>query len=113
MEKIFNEFGYRLINFDLYKSDIKLLRKQWKDHLSNITPYPVGLQGKGIVMCAGGIGYFTCCWVAIHAIRRTGCRLPVEVWYVGKELSEEIKTALGKLNVTFVDFLDYALRAFS
>ena len=107
MDKNFDQFGYRLIHFDLYKSDIKLLRKQWKHHLKDIKPYPGGIQGRGIVMCAGGVGYFTCCWVAIHAIRRTGCRLPIEVWYVGNELSEEIKTALGKLNVTFVDFLDY------
>src|SRR6266540_1660934 len=108
MDRNFNYWGYRVIYFDLYKSDIKILRKEWKDHLKNIRPYPSNLHGKGIVICAGGLGYLTCCWVAVHAIRRTGCHLPVQVWYVGEELTEEIKTELGKLNVTCINFLDYA-----
>jgi alpha 1,2-mannosyltransferase len=107
MDRNFNHFGYRVIHFDLYKSDIKVLREEWKEFVRNIKPYPSDFNGRGIVMCAGGLGYFTCCWVAVQAIRRTGCRLPVQVWYVGRELSDEIKAALGKLNVTCINFLDY------
>ena len=107
MDENFNEGGYRVKYKDLYKTEIRKLRKEWKDFLKNIGPCPSTLQGKGIVMCAGGIGYFTCCWVAIHMIRRSGCQLPIEVWYVGNELSEEIKTAITPLQVTCIDVNDY------
>lgn len=58
-------------------------------------------------MCAGGMSYFTCCWIAIKAIRRTGCDLPIEVWYAGNELTEEIKKELRRLNVECENFLDH------
>jgi alpha 1,2-mannosyltransferase len=45
--------------------------------------------------------------VAIKALRRTGCDLPIEVWYVGNELSEETISALEGLGAECRDFLDY------
>jgi hypothetical protein len=38
------------------------------------------LQGRGIVMIGGGLRYMTSAWVAVHMIRRSGCRLPIEMW---------------------------------
>src|SRR5699024_4062660 len=92
--------GYRTINYDLQKSAIRMLRKSWKDYAENIESYPSRCKDKGIVMCAGGIKYFTCCWVAIKILRNTGCPLPIESWYAGNELSEEAISEIGRFDVT-------------
>jgi ADP-heptose:LPS heptosyltransferase len=61
-------------------------------------------QGRGIVICGGGIRYFTNAWVCIHMLRRFGCVLPIEVWHLGKsEMSNEMAKLLGSLNVGVVD----------
>ena len=41
-----------------------------------------GWQGRGIVICAGGVRYFLCSWVCINMLRRQGCELPIELWYL-------------------------------
>ena len=107
MDKNFRTNGYRVIDFTLYKSNVDKLRREWKRHVKLIPEYPGGFRGRGIVMCAGGLGYFTCCWIAVKAIRRLGCMLPIEVWYVGKELSEEVRAQLRELEVECKDFLEH------
>jgi len=37
-------------------------------------------QGRGIVICGGGIKYGACAWVLIRLLRHLGCDLPIEVW---------------------------------
>jgi len=51
-------------------------------------------KGRGIVICGGGIRYFTNAWVCINMLRRLGCRLSIEVWHLGKE---EMNTQMAKL----------------
>ncbi len=59
--------------------------------LASLPPYSrAALQhgsfsGRGIVICAGGVRYLTCAWVLINMLRRLGCNLPIEVWYLGEE----------------------------
>jgi len=107
MDKQFTSNGYRVIDFTLYKSGIRQLRKEWKEYVQRIPPYPGNFSGRGIVMCGGGLTYFTCCWIAIKAIRRTGCELPIELWYIGNELTAELKIALQELNVSCENFLTH------
>lgn len=110
MDKNYHISGDRTIDFTLYKSAIKQLKKEWKNYVRDIDtlhPYPSTFEGRGIVMCAGGLSYFTCCWVAIKALRRSGCRLPVELWYAGNEMSEEAMNALKPLGVEFRNFFNY------
>ena len=38
---------------------------------------------RGIVIPAGGQTYFTNAWVCLNMLRRSGCTLPVEFWYLG------------------------------
>jgi alpha 1,2-mannosyltransferase len=73
--------------------------------VQTLPPYRHEFNGKGIVMCAGGLSYFTCAWIAIKAIRRAGCSLPIQLWYVGNELSGEAIEALGEMNVDCENFL--------
>lgn len=117
----FNENGVRKLDFVITKSATKQLRKDWKDYSKGIPTYPETFKGKGIVICGGGITYYTCAWIAIKMLRKKKCTLPIELWYIGKELNIELIAELKKLNVRCVNSLDfdnnnfngYALKPFS
>ena len=68
-------------------------------------------QGKGIVICAGGVSYFTNAWVCINMLRHLGCSLPIQLWYLGEsEMDEEMISLLRPLNVECVDIHDVLKR---
>lgn len=71
-------------------------------------PMPSHMEGKGIVTCVGGSKYFACAWAQIGTLRKLGCNLPVEVWYMGKgEMDDNMKSVMSSLaNVYFVDALE-------
>ena len=74
------------------------------DEAAGLAIGPVDGEGKGIVICAGGVRYFTNAWVCINMLRRLGCQLPVEVWHLGKrEMTEKMRRLLAKLNVRTID----------
>jgi ADP-heptose:LPS heptosyltransferase len=65
---------------------------------------PGRYEGRGIVICGGGVKYFTNAWVCINMLRRLGCRLPVQLWYLGrKELDDRMKALLAPLGVECID----------
>lgn len=72
--------------------------------IESLPNYPGGFHGRGIVICAGGIKYFTCAWVCINMIRRLGCTLPIELWFQGpEELDQRMAQLLQSLGVRCVD----------
>lgn len=73
-------------------------------YIKTIGPYPGGYDGRGIVTCAGGTGYNTCAWVLINRLRDLGCRLPIQVWYLGeKERDDEWIDFVRPLGVECID----------
>ncbi|MCS6977251.1 MAG: alpha-1,3-mannosyltransferase family protein [Gemmatales bacterium] len=48
-------------------------------------PYP---EDRGIVIAGGGLKYFPSVWVCIHLIRHLGCKLPIQLWYLGDSESD-------------------------
>lgn len=79
-------------------------RRASEKFIRTIPDRPDSFAGSGIVICAGGIKYLVCAWVCINMLRKVGCRLPVEIWHLGKkELDPRIHDLLRKLGVTFVD----------
>ncbi len=64
--------------------------------------------GAGIVIVAGGPRYFTNAWVCLTILRRVlGCRLPIQVWYLGpSELSARMIALLAPFDVECVDALE-------
>lgn len=58
-------------------------------YIKTIEPYPGGFRGRGIVTCAGGMKYQPGAWVLIKMLRMLGCRLPIQVWYLGEEECDE------------------------
>src|SRR6185369_8508484 len=72
--------------------------------VDTIPPYPEEFRGRGIIICGGGLKYFTCAWVCIHMLRRGGCRLPIELWHLGPgEMTSEMAALVRPLEVTCVD----------
>lgn len=69
--------------------------------------YPERFSGRGIVVCGGGLKYFPCAWVCIQMLRQTGCSLPIELWYEGKEeMDRAMISLLEPLGVRCVDALE-------
>lgn len=96
---VFQQDGTRTLNVQMNAERIKKLKEEWQAHMKEIMPCPDHFYGRGIVICAGGTGYFTCAWINISMLRQSGCHLPVEVWYTGNELNREVIAALEEMNV--------------
>ena len=74
------------------------------EFIQAIPPYPGGYEGRGIVICGGGVCYFTNVWVCVNMLRRHGCQLPVQLWHLGPhEMTEEMVELIRPLNVVCVD----------
>ena len=72
--------------------------------IESIPPYPNCYHGRGIVICAGGVKYFTNAWICIKMLRRLGCSLPIQLWHIGrKEMDEHMKTLVAPLDVECID----------
>lgn len=53
-----------------------------RERISTLPEYAHGHTGRGIVTVAGGARYFKAVWVMLSVLRKHGCMLPVEVWYL-------------------------------
>jgi ADP-heptose:LPS heptosyltransferase len=72
--------------------------------VERLPTYPGGYRGRGIVICAGGVKYFTGAWVCLHRLRDLGCQLPVELWYLNpEEMDARMVKLIEPLGVTCVD----------
>ncbi|GLC36605.1 hypothetical protein PLESTM_000470500 [Pleodorina starrii] len=62
---------------------------------------PPMFSGRGVVMVGGGMRYLTPAWTNLHLLRRTGCILPVELWFPVEEFpTPAVEAALQDLGVT-------------
>lgn len=100
--------GVRTTDYVLPKPYLRAITQHWKNFAINMSSCPDYYEGKGIVICAGGKSYFTCCWILINILRNElKCNLPIEVWYKGNEINSELDEALSKLEVTSHNLEDY------
>jgi len=75
--------------------------------IMRIPQYPGEHVGRGIVICGGGIKYFTCAWVGINMLRRWGCKLPIQLWHLGpQEMDDKMRALVQPLGVECVDALE-------
>ena len=83
------------------------IRPDLAQAIQKIPPRPEHFCDRGIVICGGGVRYFTCAWVAIQRLRRLGCTLPIQLWHLGPgELDATIAALLASLGVTCIDALE-------
>lgn len=86
---------------NLTEGQIVALRTDWKKYVSQKKQFKgqkVG-EGRGIVITAGGLKFFTTAYVLVYTLRNLGCTLPIEIWSHGKELSTNMRRNLKKLDV--------------
>ena len=100
----FRNNGIRYATHKFSKSEISILKKDWKEYAQGIEEYPSVFAGRGIVYTAGGVKYITCAWISISLLRSMGCNLPIELWYSGNEISKPVVKSFNKLNVIFRNF---------
>jgi hypothetical protein len=68
-------------------------------------------SGRGIVICGGGEKYFPGVWVTIHIFRHLGCKLPIQIWYLGeREMDARMRLLLEGIGATCVDALNVRQR---
>lgn len=103
---MFKKNGIRYSSFKFSESEIALLKEDWQAFAAKTRRFPKKYFGKGIVYTAGGVKYITCAWVSISLLRSMGCQLPIELWYLGNEVTEEVISKFENLNVTFRNFYE-------
>jgi ADP-heptose:LPS heptosyltransferase len=72
--------------------------------ITAIPCYPDRHDGRGIVICGGGVRYYTNAWVCVNMLRRLGCKLPIQLWHLGeREIDDRMKRLVAPLGVECVN----------
>ncbi len=67
-------------------------------------PTPTRIDGRGIIIAAGGNTYFSCAFICAYVLRQLGCTLPIEFWHLGPdEITPQQAAAAARLKVTCRD----------
>lgn len=81
--------------------------KRLNRYVTKVSVWPGSHQGRGIVICGGGARYFTNAWVCINLLRRHGCQLPIQLWYLGEEECDaSMRSLVSPLGVECIDALE-------
>lgn len=86
-------------------SSAQMLRRA-EAFLAALPDYPLGrYQGRGIVLAGGGERYFASLYITVRALRHVGCRLPIQVWYLGRhnEMPPSRQVLLAPHDVACID----------
>jgi hypothetical protein len=93
--------------FDAAPLNLHNARMAAEDFIDRIGAYPGGYRGRGVVICTGGVEYFTNAWICVQMLRRWGCRLPIELWHLGPgELDRAMELLVQPLGVRCMDALE-------
>lgn len=88
----------------IHELTVNNARTKAEEFITQIPQYEDTFLGKGIVICGGGVTYFTCAWVCINMLRRMGCKLPIQLWYLGPlEMDAKMKQLVKPFGVTCID----------
>jgi hypothetical protein len=75
--------------------------------INTVSAYPGGFEGRGIVIAAGGLRFFSNAWVCINMLRRAGCQLPIQLWCLGDdEIDDYMRSLVVPLGVDCVNIFD-------
>jgi len=82
------------------------MQRQAEEYLAAAPDYPGDLyRGRGVVIAGGGARFFPSIYVTVRALRHFGCRLPIQVWYLGRkrEMPAQRQAILAAFGVECVD----------
>jgi hypothetical protein len=88
-----------------WDNTIEAHRRLVDRYIDNLKPSRVTYaQERGIVIAGGGLKYFPSVWVGINLLRHFGCKLPIQLWYLGdSEMDPYMKRLLEPLGVECID----------
>lgn len=66
-----------------WKATEHAVRESFFELIVDRPPPRKTFSGKGIVISAGGETYFRSAIAVVHTLKRLGCDLPIELWYLG------------------------------
>ena len=90
--------------FDELPLNLSSARAALEAFLRHLPAPAAGYRGRGIVICCGGARYFASAWVCLNALRRLGCRLPIQFWHLGRhEFDLDMERLVAPLQVDCVD----------
>jgi hypothetical protein len=98
---------------DPFGPDSAAMRRRAEAYLAGVPNYPADrYQGRGVVIAGGGDRYFASLYVTIRALRHHGCRLPIQVWYLGRnnEMPADKQAILAPHEVECIDADQVRLR---
>lgn len=96
---------------DLSRSNCKSIvlneqnaQRESEHFINQIPQYRGQFAGRGIVIAAGGLRYFSSAWVCIRMLRSLECSLPIELWHYGpEEIDAKMKSEIESLGVICID----------
>jgi predicted GH43/DUF377 family glycosyl hydrolase len=91
---------------DPFSPDSGQMRRRAEAFLAALPAYPSQrYHGRGVVIAGGGDRYFASLYVTVRALRHVGCRLPIQVWYLGRndEMPPRRQALLAPYQVECVD----------
>lgn len=69
---------------------------------------PQYAHDRGIVIGAGGAKYFGCAFACFHILRKSGCKLPVEFWYLDEyEMDNKMKELCDAHGIKHINATKY------
>jgi hypothetical protein len=76
-----------------------------RDFLAGVEAAPYrDYDGRGVVICAGGVRLLRAAWVCVNMLRHYGCRLPIELWQLdAAEIDAPTRSRFEELGVSCVD----------
>lgn len=98
-------FYSALANEETFSKECAHHQQLWKRAIENAPEYPERqFKGQGVVVCAGNPTYLLNAWIHLNFLRKTGCQLPIELWYYGEhEISSSFKELFNSINVECLD----------
>ncbi len=94
-------------DFDRHNVTLLNARALIEQAAASLPEYPSDrFAGTGIILCAGGVRYFTNAWICIQMLRRQGCTLPIQLWHLGRaEIDARMASLAAPLGVECIDAL--------
>lgn len=87
-----------------YGNVAQAFRELLVERRDDAPPPPAFKHKRGIVICGGGWRFFPSVYVTVRMIRRSGCELPIQVWYLGdkREFDPRMLQCLQDYNVGWI-----------
>lgn len=92
------------VGFGNVEEAFRQLFREARDHALTLSPPEKWEADRGIVICGGGWKFFPGIFVTVRLLRHLGCKLPIQVWFLGdkSEFDPRMAAALRDYDVGWI-----------